>query len=123
MKVFGRDPALWIALFAGGLELFSTYVLHFSTELQGTVTAVVVMLFGLWTAAHLPNWGDKILPAILGLAQAIFALALAFGADIPATTQGQWMSFIALLVGAFVRTQVTAPVGNQGEKRLPASHD
>jgi len=110
MKVFGREPAAWIALLAVVLQLLSSYLIHWSADTQGVVNAVIVALFGLWTAAHLPDWRDKILPALLGLVQAVFALMLAFGADVPATVQSQWMAFITTAVALFVRTQVTAPV-------------
>jgi hypothetical protein len=110
MKVFGREPATWIALFASLLELLSGYFIHWSAGTQGIVIAVITAAFGLWTAFHLPDWRDKVLPAILGFAQAIFALFLAFGADVPASVQGQWMAVITVVVGLFVRTQVTAPV-------------
>jgi len=110
MKVFGREPAAWIALLAVVLQLLSSYLIHWSADTQGVVNAVIVALFGLWTAAHLPDWRDKILPALLGLVQAVFASMLAFGADVPATVQSQWMAFITTAVALFVRTQVTAPV-------------
>jgi len=110
MKIFGREPAAWIALFAVVLQLLSSYLIHWSADTQGVVNAVIVALFGLWTAAHLPDWRDKILPAILGVAQAVFALMLAFGADLSSEAQSQWMALITIVVGLFVRTQVTAPV-------------
>jgi hypothetical protein len=109
-KVFGREPAAWIALFAVLLQLLSSYLIHWGADVQGVVNAVIVALFGLWTATHLPDWRDKILPALLGLAQAVFALVLAFGDNVSQTTQSQWMALITVLVGLFVRTQVTAPV-------------
>jgi len=110
MKIFGREPAAWIALFAVLLQLLSSYLIHWSDGTQGVVNAVIVALFGLWTAAHLPAWRDKILPALLGVAQAVFSLLFAFGNDVPAKTQSEWMAFITVVVGLFVRTQVTAPV-------------
>lgn len=108
MKIFGREPALWIAFLGGLLQLLSVLFLHWSGDTQGAVTAVITALFGLWTAFHVST--DKVLPAILGLAQAGFSLFLAFGGHVPADTQGVVMSFITVAVGMFVRTQVVAPI-------------
>jgi uncharacterized membrane protein YoaK (UPF0700 family) len=119
MKVFGRDPAIWIALLAAILQLANGYLLHLSPEATGAINGVVVAVFGVWTAATLPNWGDRILPALLGLAQAVFIVFAAFGQDLDPETQGQWMALITTLVGMFVRTQVTAPVDQSGQKRSP----
>lgn len=111
MKIFGREPALILALVAAAVALFSATVFDLSIEQQGVLNAVAVAVIGLATAFAVAR--DKLAPAILGLVQAVLALALAFGLAISPETQGAAMAFVAALVGAFVRTQVAAPVGPQ----------
>lgn len=108
MKFLNREPAVLIALFASLLQLLGAHLFHFSADTQGVIVAVVTAGFGVWTAFHLTQ--DKILPAILGFAQAAFSLFLAFGADVPAVDQANILGFVTVVVGLFVRTQVTAKV-------------
>lgn len=106
MKVLNREPAVIIAVFAALLQLVGAHLFHFSADTQGVIVAVVTAGFGVWTAFHLSQ--DSWLPAILGFAQALFSLFLAFGASVPAVDQANILGFVTVVVGLFVRTQVTA---------------
>lgn len=107
MKIFGREPALILGLFAAAVQLFSAIVLPLSTEQQGVLNAVAVAVIGFATAAAVST--EKAAPAVLGVVQAVLACALAFGLDIPPETQGAVMAFVTALASAWVRTQVVAP--------------
>lgn len=110
--VFGREPAVIIAVLASALQLLGAHVFHLSDGAQGALVAIVTAAFGVWTAFHLS--ADKILPALLGFAQAAFSLFLAFGVDISAVDQSHILGFVTVVVGLFVRTQVTAKVPAEG---------
>lgn len=108
MKIFGREPAVVLALFSAVLQVLAVFGLDLSPELQGAVTAVIAAVMGVWTAFQVAQ--DKILPALLGFAQAGFSLLMAFGLDVSTSTQLAASTLITAAVAAFVRTQVTAPV-------------
>lgn len=108
MKIFGREPAVVIALVATILQVVAALGLPVSTALQGAIIAILTTLAGAVTAWKVSS--DKALPFLLGLAQAGFALLLALHFDVKPDVQ----SAVALAVTAaftmFIRTQVSAPV-------------
>lgn len=108
MRIFGREPALWLALVAAMIQLFSAFIWELSAEQQGVLGMVAVAVIGVLTAWSVAR--DKLAPAILGLVQAVLAAALAFGAELSSQDQATLMTFVAAVVGMFVRTQVTAKV-------------
>lgn len=111
MLLFGREPALILGLVASAIQLFSATVLPLSDGQQGVVNAVAVAVVGLVTAFAVS--AEKAAPAVLGLVQAVLALALAFGLNLDAGVQGAVMAFATALVSAYVRSQVVAPVPAQ----------
>jgi len=108
VKVFGREPAVVLALISAALQVLAVFGLHLSPELQGAVVAVIAAVFGAATAFQVAQ--DKILPALLGLAQAGFSLLMAFGLDVGTNTQLAVTTLVTAAVACFVRTQVVAPV-------------
>lgn len=111
MKIFGREPAVVLGILAAAIQLIGSWLLPLSDTQQGALNAVAVALVGAVTAWKVTS--DKALPALIGLAQATFALALAFQLDVPANIQAGVMALISAVGAAWVRTQVTAlvPVG------------
>jgi hypothetical protein len=99
--------ALWLALIAGGVKLASTFWLHLTTTQQTLINAATAAAAGLLVAVLVH---DGIQAAVLGLAQAALALALGFGLDLPAEHQAVLLSFLAVAVAMFERTQLTAPI-------------
>lgn len=106
MRIFGREPALWLALVAVLVKTGAAFGLNVSADQQSAVNAVAAAVVGLAVAyiAH-----DGLSAAVLGAAQSVIALAVGFGLHWSADQQAVTMSLIAVLVGMFVRTQVTAP--------------
>ncbi|MEU4218112.1 hypothetical protein [Actinoplanes sp. NPDC026623] len=107
VRIFGREVALWLALIAAGVKLASAFWLHLSDDQQTLVNAGAAATAGLLVAFLVH---DGIQAAVLGFAQAVLALGVGFGLDMPADQQAVLLSFIAVAVGMFERTQVTAPV-------------
>jgi len=104
---FKREPALWLALFASAVQMFSAFILNLTIEQQGVLNAVAVAVAALLTAIAVRS--DQMVPAILGVIKAVLALALAFGLAMSPDNQAIVMTFATAAVAMFVRTQVTAP--------------
>jgi hypothetical protein len=107
MRIFGREPALWLALVAVGVKLATAFGLDLSCGQQAVINAAAAAIVGLVVAVMVH---DGISSAVLGLVQAALALAVGFGLDWSADQQAVVMSASAALVAMFVRTQVTAPI-------------
>lgn len=110
MKIFGREPALIIAVLVALIQALGAFAFKLTPGTEGGLIALVTAAGGVWTAFHLPDWQDKALPALLGFAQAGFALYLAFGHDLPATQQATIMNLITVVFALVVRRNVNAPV-------------
>jgi hypothetical protein len=107
MKIFGREPALWLALVGAVVSALSTFVFHLTADQVGSIDAVAALVLGLITA-----WmtRDGLSAAILGLAHAVVALGLSFGMHFTPGEQTVFFTLVSAVIGMFVRTQATAPV-------------
>lgn len=110
-----RDPAIYLSLFATAVRLASAFWFHVSDEQQAVINAVATAAAGLIVAFWVAKDGQ--VAAVLGVAQALLALAVGFGLNVSAELQATLMSFVGLALAAFVRTQVTAPVSPEGVKQ------
>jgi hypothetical protein len=106
--LFGREPALWLALLSSLIMITSAFFLTLTVEQQGVLNAVSVALFGLLTAFSVEK--DGIQAAVLGFLKAVLAVGIAFGLHWAPDKQAIVMTLAAGIVAMFVRTQVTAPV-------------
>lgn len=103
-----REPALlWLGLISATIQLFSAFIFPLTIEQQGVLNAVAVAVAGVVTAVLVKS--DQLAPVLLGAIQAVLAVALAFGWDLPPEHQSVIMAFAASVVAMFARTQVTAP--------------
>jgi hypothetical protein len=111
LLVLGREPAAWLALFAVAVKLFSAFVMDVDEQTQAWVNAAAAAGMGVLIA-----WmtKDGVVAAILGLVQAVISLAVGLGLDWDVATQAVVLSFVSLALGAYDRTQVTAPVTRDG---------
>lgn len=105
MRIFAREPALWLALVAALVQGVGL-ILDWSIDQQGAINAVAVAVLGAVTAFVVK---DGISAAVLGGVQAVLNLVLAFGLKLDPHAQAAIMTLAAALVGMFVRTQVIAP--------------
>lgn len=101
-----REPALYLTLFATVVRLAAAFIFDLSdgqqAVLNAAATAIASLVVALWVRR------DGQVAAILGIAQALLALAIGFGLDVSAENQAVIMSFVGAIVAAFVRTQVVA---------------
>lgn len=103
-----REPALTATtLLAPAVGLLLLFLTDLPAGAQAGWNAVAVAVAGLITAVIVLR--DKLAPAILGLSQAVISLLTVYGLGMTAEQSTGTMAFLALLVGAYVRTQVAAP--------------
>lgn len=107
MKIFGREPAVLLALVAAAIKMIAAFWIDLTIDQQAIINALVAAIVGCVVAITVK---DGIVAALLGTAQAILALAIGFGLDVSAENQAVIMSFVGLALGMFERTQVVAPV-------------
>lgn len=107
MRIFGREPAVWLGLFAVCVQFVSAFWVDVDAETQAAVNATAAALMGLIVAAMVH---DGVVAALTGFAQSALALGMHFGLDWSAEQQAALMAFITVVAQAFVRTQVVAPI-------------
>jgi|ERR1044072_992155 hypothetical protein len=111
-----RDPALWLTLFATAVRLFAAFVINLTDGQQAVLNAAATAVASLIVAVWVRRDGQ--VPAILGVAQALLALAIGFGLHVSAENQAVIMSFVGAVAAAFTRTQVTASVSALGDRQV-----
>lgn len=112
-KIWGREPALLLALIAVLVKTLAAFGLNVTPDQQAVINAAAAALIGVTIAIATH---DGLSAAILGAAQAVLALAVGFGLDWSADQQAVVMSLVAAAVGMWTRTQVTAPLPIATEK-------
>lgn len=118
MKIFGREPAVWLALVAVIVKLACAFGLNLSTDQQAWVNAAAAAIVGLIVAISVH---DGIGAAVIGLVQAGLALAVGLGLDWSAEQQAVVLSLASAVVAMWTRTQVTAPVRPVSKPTLAAA--
>lgn len=114
-RIWGREPAVWLTLIATAVRLLGAFVIDLTDGQQAVLNAAAAAGAAL-IVAFLVRDGQ--VAAVLGLAQALLALAVGFGLHIDADHQAVIMSFVGGVIAMFVRTQVTAPVGPTGARQV-----
>lgn len=107
MKIFGREPAAWLALVAVIVKLSTAFGLDLTDKQQAVINAAAAALVGLIVAFTVH---DGIGAAAVGFLQAAIALAVGFGLHWSPEQQAVVLSFASAVVAMWTRTQVTAPV-------------
>lgn len=110
VKIFGREPAVWVGLVAVAVQFVSAFVVDVSQDTQTLVNAVAATLLGLLVSVMVH---DGQVAALTGFAQAALALGMNLGLDWSAERQAACMAVITVVAQAFVRTQITAPVSRE----------
>jgi hypothetical protein len=109
MRIFGREPVTILAFIAVALKLSSAYGLDVSAELQAAIMVFLSCVVAVAEAFILKT--GAAFAALVNLGHAAIALYLAFGLNMSAEQQANWMLAIEGLVALFiVRPQVTAPI-------------
>jgi hypothetical protein len=107
-KVFGREPAMWLALLGAAWQVLSAFGLDFDPKLQSIVTAVVAAVLGTIVAIQVH---DGIVSAVNGLVVALVSLVSYFALHWDAEGQAKLVGAVMIVFTFFfVRPNVTAPV-------------
>lgn len=126
MKIFGREPAVYVGLIEGVLALLlSLNTFDLTHENVALIMAVVVALFGVYTA-YVTR--DTLLGVGSGLAKALLALAIGYGWEPGPDVTAAAIALVALTIAFFQRTQTTPlntptfaqPAGYDGNPATPA---
>ncbi|MFI6504456.1 hypothetical protein [Nonomuraea typhae] len=106
------EPALWLGLASGALQLAAAFWLPWPDE---TVAIVNAALFGLWVAltAKSADQGGSIKAAILGAGQALINVGLVFGWNVSDEQTAAIMLFLTMASAVFIR-QTSEPASGQG---------
>src|SRR5687768_12777640 len=100
-KLWGREPALWLALISSTVMLATAFGIDLSNDIQSGINATSAALFGLLTSWFVAR--DGLQAAILGFAKAGIALAIGLGLDWSPEAQSGAMFFLENAVAMFVR--------------------
>jgi len=113
--ILGREPALWGALVRSLVVVLSTFILPLTIDQQGWLNAVTAALIGLIVAAT--TFREKLVPAILGLLEAVLAGAIAWNWNLSVDKQAIIMTAAAAIVAVITRDRVVAPINEDGVRR------
>lgn len=108
IKIFGREPALWLTLVSGCVSMVAALGVGVSPGVQTAVNAIAAAVVAIILAVVLKS--GAVGAALMQLAQAAFALSVGLGLDWSTEKQGAVLGSLALIIGFFTRTQVQAPV-------------
>jgi membrane associated rhomboid family serine protease len=106
-KIFGREPALWLALVAAVVYALGAFVFHLSDDQAALINGAAAALLGVVTAVLVHDGWSA---AALGFVKALLSLALGFGLKLSVEQQLAVMTVATALSAVFVRTQASAPV-------------
>lgn len=106
MRIFGRDPALWLALAAAIISGVGAFVIHLSVDQEGALNGAFAAIFGMIVWKVTSDGGPAL---ILGFVKALIVLAAAWHFNMSVDKQAILMTVVSAVVMMFVRTQVGAP--------------
>lgn len=105
MKIFGREPALWVAaIYAVLMTLATFHIPGVDGTMALLVQGVLLAAATAWTAYQV----RPVAPAVFaGVVVELAALLAHFGLDLTETQVGSVQAALAVLVSLMVRGQVT----------------
>ena len=105
MKIFGREPALWMGLIQGVIAmLIAADVVDWTADQTTWVLAAIAAGFAVLTA-----WmtGETWMSLLVGFASAVVAMALGFGVELSPDLQASIVGLVAVFAAFYTRTQTT----------------
>lgn len=104
-RLFGREPAATLGIVVAILVALLP-VFNWSVEQVGVVAGLLTLIGGAITAALVSV--DKLLPLLVGVGQAVVAVAVAFNLNIPDNYVTAGMAVLSVIAGlAVTRPQVS----------------
>jgi hypothetical protein len=114
LKIFGRDPAAWLALIAVLVEGGVAWGIDLTDVQQARINAAATLLMGLIVAAVVAR--DQIIPAAASALGGILQLMVAFGVDVSQEKIATAGAVLTTVLAFWLRTQVTAPIDADGNR-------
>lgn len=114
MKIFGREPAEWLALVAVLVELAVAWGIDLTETHQGYINAVATAVMGLAIAATVAR--EKIAAAVAGFVVAALQLAVSLGVEVSQEKIAMTGVAITVALAFWLRNQVTAPITDDGAR-------
>lgn len=108
MKLFGRDPSVTWSVVAAALAALMAFHVPLTEVMIASIMAVLYAGSDMITAFVVKS--DKQLPLVIGFAEAVMTLILVFGVEMSVGQVSAIMGLVTVVAGAFIRTQVDAPV-------------
>jgi len=106
-KLFGRDQVAWLGLVTGVVQVLLAFGVDLTTTWQVWITAAIVFVFAVINAIKVH---DGAVALVSGVVLALFNLLAVFGLHWDSDHQQALLAALAVVVGFFVRSQVTNPV-------------
>ena len=123
MKIFGREPAVWVGAIQVTLMLLLTIdpigvdLLHLNDERVAGITLVLTLLTAAYSAWVLKH---GVLAAVVELVKGVGAVLIAFNVTIDADTMAQLVALISVLGSAYLRDRTSPLVTPQFNAPLSA---
>jgi hypothetical protein len=109
MKIFGKEPAVFLNVLASGVALLVALgVLDWTNEQTGLLMIAVAAVVAVGTA-YLTH--DVTLGVLIGAAEAIFAAFMAFGVELRPDLTAGIIGVVTTLFDLFQRTQTSPERG------------
>lgn len=108
-----REAAMTPALVAAVIQVISVFVFPFTDEQMGLLNAAVALLAAVVTAFSMA--AEKGLAVLLGGANVLIQLAMAFGLELSTAQQMAAATLATLLAGWLTRQNAVAPVSAAGQ--------
>lgn len=115
-----REPALLLGFLAALIQLVSAVIFPLSDEQQGVLNGLLAVVAGVVVAAMVSL--EKAVPLLVGLAQAVIAVGLAFGMELDPVAQSAIMGVVVAGVSLFTRTQVVVGTGSPAVEAVRSDH-
>lgn len=105
MKVFGREPAVYIAVVEAVLAFLVTFGFSGLTAEESTnILAVAIAIGGVLAAMTTRN---TLLAALSGVARAVLVLSVSYGLNLSQEQVGLTVVIVSTISGIWLRTQTS----------------
>jgi hypothetical protein len=111
VKIFGREPALWLTLIQTALAVAVGLGLTMTGDQMGLVNAAAAAVLGVVAAFAVRPFP---VPLLMGAIQALLALAVGFGLHLDGTQVGLLNAAAAAVVGFIMRMHVSPSMSEGG---------
>jgi hypothetical protein len=104
MRIFGREPAIWLGVIAAALNLAVGFGLPVTTVQTGLINAAVAGVLAVVAAVAVRPFP---VPLLIGAVNAALALGIGFGAPISSGVVGMLDALIVAVAAVVLRSQVS----------------